>query len=279
MNKNYLTYPFRYMKITQNYNGRTSHLSHTTGAPKDYPIDEAGKDSSRDFIYCPCDRMTVKKVYGVGSSGTNTLWLQSTDKVYFADGTADFFTMLITHPNDDDMRKIRKGQTFTRGQAICREGTDGFATGNHLHISAGKGRYKGSGWTKNSKNKWVLTCTEKAEKPENLFFLDTDFTTVLSSGGLDFRTLPEEKYTPGTYRVTKAALLHVRTGPGIMYSKKKYYLLTSSARKQIKELIGRSADGYVKGVVFTVTQVSDNWGKTPSGWVCLDYCEKTGVTE
>ena len=112
LNKNYLTYPFRYMKITQNYNGITSHLPHTTGTPKDYPIDEAGKDSSRDFIYCPCDRMTVKKVYGVGSSGTNTLWLQSTDKVYFADGTADFFTMLITHPNDDDMRKIRKGTLF-----------------------------------------------------------------------------------------------------------------------------------------------------------------------
>ena len=25
---------------------------------------------------------------------------------------------------------------------------------------------------------------------------------------------------------------------------------------------------------FTVSLVKDNWGKTPSGWVCLDYCER-----
>ena len=24
---------------------------------------------------------------------------------------------------------------------------------------------------------------------------------------------------------------------------------------------------------FTVYEVKDNWGRTPSGWVCLDYCE------
>lgn len=28
------------------------------------------------------------------------------------------------------------------------------------------------------------------------------------------------------------------------------------------------------GVTCTVTEVKGNWGKTPSGWICLDYCRK-----
>ena len=36
---------------------------------------------------------------------------------------------------------------------------------------------------------------------------------------------------------------------------------------------GVAKDGYVKGLVFTVSETSENFGKTPSGWVCLDYCE------
>lgn len=274
MKGNYLVYPFRYMKITQSYTGKASHLPHTTGTPKDYPVDEAGKDSGKDSIYCPCDKVTVKKVYGVGTSGTNTIWLQSTKKVLFADGTEDYFVMLITHPNDSDIKNIRKGQKFTRGLEICKEGTDGYATGNHLHISAGKGKYKGTGWKKNSKGKWVLDCTGMADKPEKLFFIDKSFTTVLNSAGLKFNFLPEEKYATGTYKVTGAALLHVRKGPGTQHGKKGYYLLTASARRQIKELSGKKADGYVKGVVFTVNETSGSWGKTPSGWVCLDYCER-----
>lgn len=31
---------------------------------------------------------------------------------------------------------------------------------------------------------------------------------------------------------------------------------------------------YVNGVLCDVSQVSENWGKIPSGWICLDYCKK-----
>ncbi len=34
------------------------------------------------------------------------------------------------------------------------------------------------------------------------------------------------------------------------------------------------ANGYVKGMVCDVSEVHGNWGKTPSGFICLDYCEK-----
>lgn len=271
--KNYLIYPCKKMRITQSYNGSVSHKPHTLGTPKDYPIDEGCADSSRDGFYCPCDEIKLVIKYGEGNGGTNTLFLQSTGKVFFADGTSDYFSMQVTHPNDSDLKRLKKGQKFKRGELICHEGSDG-GVANHLHISGGKGKIKGKGWVKSSTGKWVLKPTKGAFRPEKLFFLDESFTEVLNSKGIRFVSLPVEKYTPGMYKVTEATLLNVRKGPGINYKKKKYNSFTSSAKKQIKELTGKKADGYVKGVVFTVKETQYNWGRTPSGWVCLDYCTK-----
>lgn len=262
------------MRITQSYTGSTSHLPHTTGSPKDYPIDEGCSSSGRDYIYCPCDGMSVKRIYGVDSKGTNTLWLESDEKVVFADGTEDYFTMLITHPDDGDLRRIAVGQKFSRKAPICREGKDG-ATAYHFHISGGKGLFKDGGWTRNSKGKWVLTTTKSTARPEDLFFVDPTFTKVIDSKDLSFVTLRDvkNKYKPGNYKVT-AELINVRKGPSTKYGKKGFAELSKTAQKKILRLTdGKEKNGYVKGLTFTVYEVRSNWGRTPSGWVCLDYCE------
>lgn len=190
MSKNYLTYPCQTMNITQSYTGNTSHSPHNTGTPKDYPWDEACEDRSRSPMYCPCDEMIVKRVY---TKGTNTIWLESTEKVNLADGTLDYVTLLITHPNDDDMKRLWKGKVFKRGDIICYEGTDGNATGNHFHFSVGKGKILGNGWIKNTKGKWVLTCTGGAKKPETMFYIDRTFTKLVkNSKGLNFKNVPKQ---------------------------------------------------------------------------------------
>ncbi len=287
---NYLIYPTKIMRITQTYLGKTSHYPHTTGTPKDYPFDEAGADGGRDWLYCPCDEMKLIRIYGVGNGGTNTIWLQSTAKVDFADSTSDYFTMQVTHPEDADLKRLSVGQTFKRGEKICREGSDG-ATGNHLHISGGKGTMSGNGWALNSNRKWVLTTTNKAFKPEKLFFLDPTFTKVDSSAGLSFKKLRKKeenkeerkgssstknqsKYKTGNYRVTDASVLNVRTGAGTKYPYLKFDELTKNAQKQVLTILGGKVNGYVRGTEFTVTKVSGKWGKTPSGWVYLEYCTK-----
>lgn len=277
MDKNYLIYPCKVMRITQNYNGKTSHLPHTTGSPKDYPFDEACSDSGSEGFYCPCDEVVIKKIYGVGTRGTNTLWIQSTHEVYAANGKHGIFSALIIHPNDSDLRRLKVGDKFKRYELICHEGIDG-ATANHLHISAGLGSIAGSGWIQNSKGKWVLTTTGGTYKPENLFYIDPSFTTVISKGGINFKNLPKEspkaQYVTGNYRVD-TDLLNVRTGAGTAYSKKKFDKLSDSAKTKILKLTGgEKKDGYVRDLTFTVTKVNKNWGKTGSGWVCLDYCEK-----
>lgn len=84
----------------------------------------------------------------------------------------------------------------------------------------------------------------------------------------------DKVYKKGDYRVTDASLLNVRTGPGIHYREKKHSEFTKNAQAQIYELVRYKADGYVMGVEFTVYEIENNWGRTPSGWVCLDYCTK-----
>lgn len=247
--KNYLIYPCKTMRITQSYTGTTSHLPHTTGIPKDYPIDEGCSDTGRDYIYCPCDSMKIKRIYGVGTGGTNTLWLESTEKVCFADGTKDYCVLLITHPDDTDLKKLRVGQIFTRKEKICREGKDG-ATAHHLHISAGKGKFKGNGWIQNSKGKYVLTTTSGTFKPESLFFIDKGFTKTVLDKGLSFKPLP--LYTIGRYRVN-TAVLNVRNGADITC-------------KKVGVLL--------KGHKITVDKVIGDWGRIEKRrFVNLDYCK------
>lgn len=195
---NYLIYPSKVQNITQNYSNSYTHKPHTTGNIKDYPIDEACADGGRSYMYCPCDEMKIVKIYGVGNGGTNTIWLQSTSKVNFADGTSNYVTIMVTHPNDDTLRNLKVGQTFKRKAAMFLEGTDGNATGNHFHISVGKGTMTEGGWSQNSNGKWVLRTSAGACKPEAAFYVDTSFTTVKSSNGISFKKLSDAPKTTTT---------------------------------------------------------------------------------
>lgn len=270
---NYLIYPFKVMRITQTYLGRTSHYPHTQGTPRDYPIDEGCSDTGRDWMYCPMGKWRITRIYGVGSKGVNTLWLESCYPLLFADGTLDYATMLATHPNDDDLRKLSVGQVFHSGDKICREGTDG-ASGNHIHLSVGKGKMKGNGWTQNSKGKYVLTTTGVTLKPEQAFYIDQKFTKIVNSAGLKFKELP--KYTTDEYRVIDK--VHVRAEPKASAIKLKYDEFTKNAQEQIKKLNGKKANYFVNGMEFTVSKVTSDgkyhFGLCPSGWVALEHCKK-----
>lgn len=84
-------------------------------------------------------------------------------------------------------------------------------------------------------------------------------------------------YRTGKYkvsRVSKSSVLCVRSGPSTKYSRKTYKQLSANARSQNRANGNYYANGYKNNVVFTVSKVSGNWGKTQSGWVCLDYCTK-----
>jgi len=189
MNKNYMIYPMKYMRITCNY-AEGSHKGHNVDVTDnniDYPIDDAGKDTGCDSIYCPCDEMKVVAIRGVGNSNvTNTVWLVSTTPV-ISPSFVDNAFMTLTHANDDDIKNLYIGKIFKRGEVICHEGKDG-ASANHIHIVAGKGY--SDNWIENSNKKWVIKGDSL--RPEDVFFIDRAFTKVLDNNGMNFEYLEEE---------------------------------------------------------------------------------------
>ena len=200
---NYLIYPIKVMNITQTYENDFSHLRHTVGTPKDYPIDDnCGESGANGYFYCPCDEMIVKKIYGVGTSSTNVLWLESTTKV-IAPTFNDYVTIMIGHIEDSELNKLSIGQKFRRKEAIAIEGRDGNATGEHFHIVVGKGKFAGSGWVKNTNNILKIEsrvfegCTNLKEfvLPDNI---ESVGNSILYNGNKNLFTKYENGYYLGT---------------------------------------------------------------------------------
>lgn len=236
---NYLIYPIKIMNITQTYKNDFSHSRHTVGTPKDYPIDDnCGATGPNGYFYCPCDAMTVKKIYGVGSSSSNVLWLESTTPVITPTFT-DYVTIMIGHIEDTELNKLKIGQIFTRKEPIAIEGKDGYATGEHFHIVVGRGKFKGSGWVKNTNDIWVINTTGGSVKPEDSFFIDNTFTTVKNSAGLNFLDLYIPDIEEDDYYYTTAESLNIRLGPGTNYNA--INTLPKNSRIKVREFINNWA--------------------------------------
>lgn len=187
------TFGMKTMRITQNYSGTASHKPHWYNSKDyaDYPIDIAGKDGNRESYYAPVD-MQVLAIKGKGNSMTNTIWLVTTDKVQTPSGIMKVF-MALTHWNDNDpyVSKLKVGNIVKAGNPICEEGIDG-ATANHLHVIYGNAD-KGCGDTliQNSNGKWV--SSGYCMKPEEIMYVDKEFTTVVDTCGLTFQEKPKEE--------------------------------------------------------------------------------------
>ena len=186
------TFGMKIMRITQNYNSTYSHKPHWYGSKDyaDYPIDLGGEDGNRSPYYATID-MKVTAIKGKGNSTTNTIWLVATEKCMTPSGDFTPFIML-THWNDNDpyINNLKVGSIVKAGQGICEEGMDG-ATANHLHMVCGNAdKGCGNGLIQNSNGKWVSNgyCL----RPEEVMFIDTSFTSIMSSGNIEFKNKPDE---------------------------------------------------------------------------------------
>lgn len=236
----YLIYPFKTMNITQSY-GMGNHAAHNIGNPKDYPIDEAGANTGRDWFYCPCDGMKIVRLYGNQTVGYHA-WLESEKKVSLADGSTDYVTILAVHMNYDDYKKLKVGQKYKRKAKIFREGTTGKATGNHCHFAAGKGKSSANGvyWKQNSKGSWVLVTSGGPLKPEQAYYIDKSFTKVVNAYGIKFKTMP----TPPAKKLYKTTLdaLNMRSGVGT--ASKTLLTIPNDKKVEVLKAGAGDANGY-----------------------------------
>lgn len=75
-----------------------------------------------------------------GYSVYNTVWLQSCDKVLYADGTVDYMTVVFMH--DNNVADLSVGQIVGQGEYFYDMGVAGGATGSHVHIACIRGKYR-----------------------------------------------------------------------------------------------------------------------------------------
>ncbi len=171
-------FPCSYMRITQGV---------MEGTHKDsYAFDNAGKDTGIDSVRAPFTGV-IKKIY---PQDANEVWLESVDVVEYPDGTIDYMTMMFAH--DNDISNLSVGQIIPRGTAFYEEGTKGNASGNHVHMECGRGKFTGTGWHKNNAGYWSIN---NGKHPSECLWID-DSITVLSSYGYQFKTIPVVKEEP-----------------------------------------------------------------------------------
>lgn len=127
------------INVTQGMNGTFSHKG-------DLAIDLG---SACSFLKAPFTGV-IKRIY----ANCNAVWLESCDKVKYADGTEDYMTIVTFH--DNDISNLKVGQIIKQGTIYYQPGIKGKATGPHIHISAGKGKFSGTGWHQNEYGVWVI---------------------------------------------------------------------------------------------------------------------------
>ena len=189
MNKEYAIYPFRYMNITQRHD-EGNHALHSINVTNhsDKPWDDALKDSGRSYFE-PQNDFIIEEILGIDSVTTNTVRLKSVNKLYIPyKNEPDYLYITLTHMNEDNLKEVHTGQILYKGTKILLEGTDGFATGNHFHITANLGNYYGL--LQNDNGKWCYTY-DKSLLPNEAFYLDNNYTELVNDKGYSFLTIPQ----------------------------------------------------------------------------------------
>ena len=180
-----------YLNVTQGANGSFSHKG-------DKAIDIAGKDTGIESLKAPFTGV-VKRIY----EKNNGVWLESLDKVLYADGTIDYMTVLTLHDNETN---LKVGDIVKQGDIYYQEGSKGDATGNHIHLAVGKGKFTGNGWYKNEYGSWCIN--NQIDVFKALFLLNT--VKVINSGGYNWvktTTLVEENNNYIIYTVKRGDTL------------------------------------------------------------------------
>lgn len=127
------------LNVTQGMNGGYSHQG-------DLAID-IGK--ACENLKAPFTGV-IKRNY----ESCNGVWLESLEKVKYADGTEDYMTIMTLH--DNSITSLPVGKIIKQGEIYYQPGTKGKVTGSHIHIAVGKGKFTGNGWTKNSYGNWCI---------------------------------------------------------------------------------------------------------------------------
>lgn len=92
----------------------------------------------------------------------NAVWLQSNDRVLYADGTYDYMTVCFMH--DNDISDIYVGRGVAQGEYFYDSGDYGIAAGKHVHVAVYRGQF----------NEYAMHIGNGDCYAEDAFFLPDD---------------------------------------------------------------------------------------------------------
>lgn len=252
------------MRISQSYN-EGNHIPHSIGNVRDYPIDETYGIGKKGCFYAPFDCVVSKKY----KATTNQVWITSLNPVK-TPTFIDYVTIFIGHINTHEFNKIYEGKIYRQKELILHEEKDKLSTGYHNHVSCGRGKIKGTGWLKNNKNVWVLNTTKGCCYPENVFYIDKNFTKVQISKGLNFKYL-DTNISGVKYYKTLDDLYINKT-----MNVNNHELVKNCSEKMKKALKYSSPNSYAvikKGTIITALETIEKnnyiWIKNYNGYVVL----------
>lgn len=201
-------------------------------------IDLVGEDHSLDYIIAHSSGIIVNIRSNYKTNDKNGNSYGNFVKIKHNNG---YYT-LYAHLKYNSI-PVKIGDNVKQGDVIGFMGNTGHSSGAHLHFEV------------RDKNDIKINPTD---------FITSDFNNII----------PE--YNKGRY-IVNTDILRVRNTPFISSNNYlKFEELTDNAQKQIKEKTKNNncSDGLVKGVICDVSEISGEWGKIPSGWICLNYCKK-----
>lgn len=153
-------FPLTGFSISQTDTGTASHGGGAVYWATDYfALDSNGNRIYRATCYAP---VTIECVF-INRQECMAVW-ESTAPVHLANGDIDYLTITCYHDNDieNGTYPFMVGSQVSQGNYFFKTGTGGVATGDHLHLETGRGKY--------------LTNTSGASGTPEYKFHITDYT-------------------------------------------------------------------------------------------------------
>lgn len=184
-----ILFPMEYMAITQGVDGSFTHDDTMN-------IDIAGNTIYVEMAYAMADCKVVEI-----SADKSGVIFETLNIVDYAHGIVDYFHWRMYH--DQNTSDLYIGKTFKQGDKIYDEGKYGNATGNHIHLSCGRGKNQGT--IINSKGNREL----KAEiEPYKAMFING--TIIKKSLGYDWKEYKPMNLIPAINSTIRTELTDLR---------------------------------------------------------------------
>lgn len=193
-NRQVALFPLSGFSVSQSDTDTFSHDSRYYWA-----TDYLGLDSNGNRIYrCPCYAPVDIKCIFLDRNECGAVW-ESLEPVHLANGMIDYLTMIVYHDNDIQDGITQVGTIKRQGEIFNKTGDGAYATGDHMHLETGYGRYltnTSTGWG-TSEYKYHITDFTAPKRLHNydaLFINDTSPHT--SPSYYDWKTFQGGHPTP-----------------------------------------------------------------------------------